>query len=273
MARRKEGGFDLLASMPWPVGIVAGVLGFLAIRYGLGTFLAHAGGPMLKAAGNLGSMLAPLAWMLLGICWLASGFSFLGGRRRRRLLEIQTGLDSLAAMSWREFEMLVGEAFGRQGYAVEETGLGGPDGGVDLILRRDGRAFLLQCKQWRARQVNVSVVREMWGLVAHHGAGGAKIVCIGTFTNDAAAFAAGKPIELVTGEALLALVRSVQGTAGPRPAPVAAAAVRRAAPVELVNTPDCPQCGTGMIMRTNKKTGEPFWGCSSYPRCRGTMPA
>ncbi len=38
----------------------------------------------------------------------------------------------LNGMSWREFEMLVGEAFRLGGYTVSETGGGGADGGVDL---------------------------------------------------------------------------------------------------------------------------------------------
>ncbi len=29
----------------------------------------------------------------------------------------------------------------------------------------------------------------------------------------------------------------------------------------------CPQCGGRKIGRRNKKTGEPFWGCTNYPRC------
>lgn len=42
-------------------------------------------------------------------------------------------MDSLREMNWHQFEQLAGEAFRRQGYAVEETGLGGADGGIDLI--------------------------------------------------------------------------------------------------------------------------------------------
>lgn len=36
----------------------------------------------------------------------------------------------------------------------------------------------------------------------------------------------------------------------------------------------CPRCGGAMIERKNKKTGQPFLGCSSFPKCRGvrTMP-
>lgn len=35
----------------------------------------------------------------------------------------------------------------------------------------------------------------------------------------------------------------------------------------------CPICGSPMMLRTSKKgdkTGEQFWGCSQFPKCRGT---
>lgn len=37
--------------------------------------------------------------------------------------------------------------------------------------------------------------------------------------------------------------------------------------------PACPNCGKPMVLRTarqGKKAGQPFWGCSGYPDCRGT---
>ena len=37
--------------------------------------------------------------------------------------------------------------------------------------------------------------------------------------------------------------------------------------------PLCPLCGKGMRQRTAKQgphAGQPFWGCSGYPECRGT---
>lgn len=47
-----------------------------------------------------------------------------------------------------------------------ETGGGGAEGGVDLVLRRPGKngseKFFFQCKQWRAFKVGVGVVREPW---------------------------------------------------------------------------------------------------------------
>lgn len=35
----------------------------------------------------------------------------------------------------------------------------------------------------------------------------------------------------------------------------------------------CPKCGMEMIKRTNRKTGDTFWGCANFPRCKGTRKA
>lgn len=32
----------------------------------------------------------------------------------------------------------------------------------------------------------------------------------------------------------------------------------------------CPKCGGEMIQRANRKTGDTFWGCANFPKCRGT---
>ena len=222
-------------------------------------------------APHLDSTLAPLAWLVLIVCWMAALFSFLGACHRRRLLDTRTTLDSVAAGGWRQFELLVGEAFRRQGYSVEETGLGGADGGIDLILRKDGRRTLVQCKQWKRQQVGVSVVREMYGLLAHHQAHAVKIVCIGGYTKDAARFAQGKPIELIGGERLLEMIQAAQRSSAagaslniriePALVPVIDAAAQ---------WPMCRQCGSTLVQRTNRRTGEAFLGCSQFPRCRGT---
>lgn len=273
MAKRKQGGLEQIAGMPWPVGIVLGIVGFVVVRYGIGWFASSSSNPVLHAMGKSleAGVWTPIAWAVLGICWLGALLSFIGSAKRKQLLETQTGLDSLRAMSWREFEMLAGEAFRRQGYAIQETGLGGADGGIDLVLRKDGKSTLVQCKQWKTQRVDVKVVREMFGLLAHHGAAAVKIVAVGDYTADAQRFAQGKPIELIHGEALLAMVRGVQ-----TPAP-ARAAVAKAKP-DVVTTitltpltnPACPKCGADMVKRSNRQTKDHFWGCATYPACRGT---
>lgn len=35
--------------------------------------------------------------------------------------------------------------------------------------------------------------------------------------------------------------------------------------------PNCPYCGKQMVLRKNRKTGKHFYGCSTYPNCKGTI--
>ena len=264
MGRRKKSGLDEVASWPWPLGILAGIAAFLVIRYGIGAYLS-AGGPVLAPVGQqIGPVLAPLAWSMMLACWAAAGASFMSARRRRTLHDTRTDLDSLANISWREFEMLVGESYRRQGYEVVENGLGGKDGGIDLILSRAGRRELVQCKQWKRRQVDASTVREMWGLVDHHRADAVHIVSAGGFTADAARFARGKRIYLVNGRELLERIRMAQATIRRGDTPVAPATSQA-----LV----CPLCSGEMVERRNRRTGERFRGCVRFPQCKGTAPA
>jgi len=267
---------DELAVLPWPVGLAVGVLGYLLVRHGIPAWASSQPGPLMQALGNTEAF-APLAWIVLAACAMASLFSWLGSRRKRRLLDAQSGLASIAALGWRDFERLVGEAFRRQGYTVEETGLGGADGGIDLILRKGGQRTLVQCKQWRRRQVPANVVREMYGLLAHHGAHAVRIAALGGFTGDAARFAADKPIQLIDGDTLLAMIQSAQAapsdtasTSVPPPVHARIEPVLHASITSEPPAPDCPRCGEGMVERTNRFTGTRFWGCAGYPACRGT---
>ena len=34
--------------------------------------------------------------------------------------------------------------------------------------------------------------------------------------------------------------------------------------------PACPTCGAAMFERFNRQTSQMFWGCTHYPRCKGT---
>lgn len=36
------------------------------------------------------------------------------------------------------------------------------------------------------------------------------------------------------------------------------------------NEPNCPKCGSRMVLRKNSKTNNEFYGCSKYPNCNGT---
>lgn len=55
---------------------------------------------------------------------------------------------------------------------------------------------------------------------------------------------------------------------------VAEIAARIAATPERILEPICPKCGSKMVMRKATKganAGNQFWGCSSFPKCRGVV--
>ena len=39
---------------------------------------------------------------------------------------------------------------------------------------------------------------------------------------------------------------------------------------EPADTLKCPDCDSIMALRTNRQSGSKFWGCTKYPKCRGT---
>ncbi len=188
--------------------------------------------------------------------------------------------DALNGMSWAEFELLVGEAFRLQGYSVVELGGSGPDGGIDLTLTKGSEKFLVQCKQWKAFKVGVTVVRELYGVMAARGAAGGFVVTSGRFTEDARAFASGRNIKLVDGTLLHSLIRQVKNAASMghvaarsrSSAEKLPGSMPMSTPVQSP-TPSCPLCRVAMIKRKAKRganVGSEFWGCATYPRCKGT---
>ncbi len=57
----------------------------------------------------------------------------------------------------------------------------------------------MQCKQWRAQQVPVIIVRELYWVMAAQRAACGYVVTSGRFTQDAISFAEGRNIELIDG--------------------------------------------------------------------------
>lgn len=272
MAKRKndsalEALFELATLLPWWAGVLLAV-----VAYGLLHQYAIAPAPTQGAPGQIGDMvagqlfkaLATFGQYLVPIALLGgAAASYFGKRKReqlaRNVAESRSG-DAMRQMTWLEFEMLVGQVFRMQGYTVTETGGGGADGGVDLILKKDNERFLVQCKQWKALKVSVNVVRELYGVMAAHGAAGGFVVTSGVFTEDAKAFVKGKNVALIDGSMLTSLAKR-------------AGATTPAAPTQPAVEPSCPRCGNAMVRRIAKKganVGNTFWGCSAYPQCRGT---
>lgn len=161
---------------------------------------------LLVGLSNVLQFIAPIAFTLSAI------LSVFNAQRRAKLLDEQSSLESIRSMSWQNFELLVGEAFRRQGYQVREIGGGGPDGGVDLLLYKNGQKSVVQCKRWKTYSVGVSLVRELYGVMTAVHAHECIFVSSGHYTNEAKQFAKGKPIQLIDGHVLLKLVLDVQAS-------------------------------------------------------------
>jgi restriction system protein len=249
MPRRRSSWVDDLILAPWWVSAVL-------------AFLAYAILPaMLPAPLVNGGLVILITFVLVAV----SAISALRSLRTKLLLGAQTSLNSLRDLPSKRFEDVIGEAYRRQGYHVEEMLGTGADGGVDLRLRKNGNLVVVQCKRWRDKPVRVQVVRELYGVMIDQRASAAKLVATTTFTADAVAFAKDKPIELVDSNALLRLVRDVQTTNR--------ITTSSDEPDHL--TPNCPRCNTPMGMREARRSayaGQKFWGCPSFPKCRGTRP-
>ena len=271
---------DLVAFVPWWAGIALAVIFYFILHAVASSSIPPAA--QLGSAGNVaaGAVLRGLATAgqyVLPIICLAGALVSAVRRNKRRTLARSAAVSGATCMvdgmSWREFEMLVGEAFRLQGYKVEEIGGGGADGGVDLVLTKAGERFLVQCKQWRAFSVGVDVVRELYGVMAARGAAAGFVVTSGQFTKPAVEFANGRNIQLIDAPELHALLQRARSTLTAESLPHSAATATSAAPIGTSSPPDCPKCGKLMIRRRARrgdKAGKDFWGCSGYPKCRST---
>lgn len=265
MGRRDETILDILAVCPWWVSVAVSAFTYCVLQFFIPSITFSS--PVLAGIPKLGPMFAPWVALLL---LLPAPVALFNSIRKKTLLDKQKDIESIRSLSWKQFEELVGEAFRRQGYTVLENEGAGPDGGVDLWLRKGGNRYLVQCKQWKTLKVGVKVVREMYGLVAAHKAAGSIIITSGLFTQEAKAFARDKPLDLVEGQQLVAMIDLVKNNPAPR-------TDRVVLPSELSQNeaqaaPICPTCSATMTLRTAKKgsaAGQQFWGCSNYPRCKG----
>lgn len=250
-----------LTRLPWWASVVAAALAYVALRW-VAPLLAGAR-PLL---GPLANGLAANAWWIAAAFLLPVPFSLYNSGRRRRLVDGRSNIDSIRALSWQDFELLVGEAYRRKGYRVMERDGAGADGGIDLELRTKDKRLVVQCKRWKTRTVGVELVRELYGVMAGEDAHGAIFVTSGRYTPDAIDFGRDKAINLLDGNGLVELLKG--GQAGARKEPPGAPVV-----VTAEGPITCPQCGSVMVRRVAKQgasAGGAFWDCSRFPACRGT---
>jgi restriction system protein len=120
---------------------------------------------------------------------------------------------NLASVDWEAFEHLVRELFEKEfahnGGEVKVT-QSSRDGGVDAIAFDPdpirGGKIVIQSKRY-TNVVGVSAIRDLYGTVMNEGATKGIIVTTSHYGNDAYEFAKGKPLTLLDGNNLLALLQ------------------------------------------------------------------
>jgi restriction system protein len=112
-----------------------------------------------------------------------------------------------------EFEDLITNLFGKMGLETRQT-QASRDGGVDCVAWDNrpilGGKVIIQAKRYK-NTVGVSAVRDLFGTLQNEGASKGILVTTGGYGAASFAFASGKPLELLDGANLLALLEDHAG--------------------------------------------------------------
>jgi hypothetical protein len=173
-------------------------------------------------------------------------------------------IEKLRTIDWFQFEKLVALAYERYGFTVSRRGGANPDGGIDLIVEKDGYQAAIQCKQWKTWNVGVKAVREFLGALTDAQIQHGIFITLNGYSGDAKQLAEKHGILIINETGLAEMLEAVNFQDDPQVLEI------------LRDTRKfCPKCEREMVLRTAGKglnAGNQFWGCSGYPKCRFTMP-
>jgi hypothetical protein len=131
----------------------------------------------------------------------------------KEVLEGMAQGQNLATMDWQDVEHLIRELFAKEfgrkeGSEVRIT-RASRDRGVDAVVfdpdPLHGGKYVVQAKRYN-NLVDVSAVRDLWGTVLNEGAARGILVTTSRYGRDAYDFASNKPLALIDGQNLLALL-------------------------------------------------------------------
>jgi restriction system protein len=116
--------------------------------------------------------------------------------------QVEERLKAVRELTWDRFSAIVVTAYQRQGYTVAPVN----HSAYDFTLTKNGRVTLLQCRRWKVNQLGAGPLQELAHAVAKADAYNAICITAGNISPQAREFADVKPMTLVTGIALAALV-------------------------------------------------------------------
>jgi len=249
------------------IGIIMGLV-LLALGHFLGVKVAHAAG-VQEDFLSFYIVLGKFSYFYSGILFLISIASLIwsSARKKRPFIKGRKALSDLRDLSWEEFREYVMGLFQKLGYSPEGNGAMDNEH-ADLRLKRDARTSLVCCKKYYVRKIPHSMVLEFFEtMLKSPSLEKGYFITTGSFSQEARKFASDKPLVLIDGESLMDFARIAES--------IDAAQERSSLQNNLCRTDFmCPMCGAHMVLRTfenNQHTAAKFWGCSSYPACKGTL--
>jgi restriction system protein len=179
--------FAILLRSPWWISFaVAAVLTLIALA-------------VLPSRFDLYATAAGLPFLVIGSIALY---------RQARLPSagrVASTLETLRAMSWREFADTVEQAFRLRGYEVRRLA----HGAADFEVTRGNQRALVACKRWKAASHGVEALRELRAASAAADAGESIYIAINALSEPAQRFAREQRIELIQGVPLVQMLDPV----------------------------------------------------------------
>ena len=195
-----KGIWRLIAGGDGPAGLALPPVVFLAIESVGQLVFAHRLVPWGLAVG----MIAFVAGYVTTILVLVKEVKQL---HWWRLLQMGRTRSDLRQLSWREFERFVAGWFAKEGWKPDVVGRAGPDGGIDIVMKRGRDRAIVQCKLQRGPEAYIEErpVREFAGVILAERANVGYFVTSGVFSPEAVSFATKVPtMKLVCGDDLVA---------------------------------------------------------------------
>lgn len=211
-----------------------------------------------------------------------------------------TSSTAYLTMTPRQFEDAIAELFRKLGYKVAQTPFSN-DGGKDAIAWKDGKKFLIECKRYQEdKNVGRRDVQIFHSAVIDAKAEEGFFVTTGSYAHTAVEYAKKHQIKIYDSKSLPWLVSQAYGSSNaistaevmcydcgntiflPLGHTTPSGTCENGHEVLMNITladlgvqhlyepeiPNCPRCNS--TMKKVNRFGRQFWGCSQFPKCRGT---
>lgn len=165
--------------------------------------------------------------------------------------------EQLRKIDWFQFEKLIEQIYLHRGFSVKRLGGANPDGGVDLVIGSPSENVVVQCKHWRKWMVGVRQIREFLGTLTDSKISKGIFITLSGYTADAKKLAEKHGIQILNESDVIEMLEES-----------GLLYAKEISEIFSDSRKFCPKCENEMVLRTARSTGNQFWGCSRYPRCK-----